>query len=223
MGIGTSKAGSSMVLALVCALGAATAEGIAAQAVSGTAYGALVNTPLAYQPQSVVAALPDGDLSTGEMNTAEAAGLSVPGALSSTFLNSTATGATGQDGASAQSVASLADLSILSGLITATEVVAVAASSVGGGTAQSSAAGSTFEDLVVRGVTVVSGDQPLAPNTRMSLPGVGYVVLNEQIESGDGWSSSGITVNMIHVVLTNALTGVKTGEIIVGSASSRVQ
>ena len=63
-----------------------------------------------------------------------------------------------------------------------------------------------------------------APNTRMDLPGVGYVVLNEQIPTGDGVTSSGITVNMIHVVLQQVgLGGVQTtGNIVVGSASSGV-
>jgi len=48
------------------------------------------------------------------------------------------------------------------------------------------------------------------------------VVLNEQQITGDGVSSSGITVNMIHVVLQDVLTGLTTGEIIVGSAKSAV-
>ncbi len=61
-----------------------------------------------------------------------------------------------------------------------------------------------------------------APNTTLALPGVGYVILNEQIPTGDGVTTTGITVNMIHVVLQNALTGVQTGEIIVGSATSAV-
>jgi hypothetical protein len=47
------------------------------------------------------------------------------------------------------------------------------------------------------------------------------VVLNEQIPTGDGVTSSGVTVNMIHLVLTNLL-GAKTGEVIVGSATSSV-
>jgi hypothetical protein len=68
----------------------------------------------------------------------------------------------------------------------------------------------------VNGVPLGSGDYLPAPNTRVDLPGVGYAVLNEQIASG----ASGITVNMIHVVLRNALTGLTTGEIIVASASS---
>ena len=64
--------------------------------------------------------------------------------------------------------------------------------------------------------------QGTAPNTRMDLPGVGYVVLNEQTVTGDGISSSSMTVNMIHVYLRDALTGVTTGEIVVGSAQSAV-
>jgi len=82
----------------------------------------------------------------------------------------------------------------------------------------------------------LSGDSPIAPNMNISLPGVGYVVLNEQVPSGDGVSSSGLTVNMIHVYLQNLVGGIlnpltgqiiggtlqTTGEIIVGSATSRV-
>jgi hypothetical protein len=63
------------------------------------------------------------------------------------------------------------------------------------------------------------------PNTRLDLPGVGYVVLNEQIAT-----AGGMTVNMIHVVLQQLVLGLlgvvtgyrTTGNIIVGSASSSV-
>ena len=84
----------------------------------------------------------------------------------------------------------------------------------------SNAEGSSLANLVVNGVQV---SDP-APSTRMDLPGVGYVVFNEQIPTGDGVTSSGITVNMIHVVLQQlGLFGYETtGEIIVGSASSGV-
>jgi len=54
----------------------------------------------------------------------------------------------------------------------------------------------------------------------MALPGVGYVVLNEQVPTGDGVHTSGLTVNLVHVVLQNALTGTQTGEIVLGSATS---
>jgi len=64
----------------------------------------------------------------------------------------------------------------------------------------------------------------------MSLPGVGYVVLNEVLTTGDGVTTSGVTVNMIHVVLQQPILGLlgqvigyrTVGDIIVGSAQSTV-
>src|SRR6266513_1876344 len=101
--------------------------------------------------------------------------------------------------------------------------------------ARSDAAGSTLTNLTVAGQSF-SGDQAVAPNTNVNLPGVGYVVLNEQIPTGDGVTSSGLTVNMIHVYLQSLVGGIlnpitgqilggalqTTGEIIVGSATSSV-
>lgn len=78
-------------------------------------------------------------------------------------------------------------------------------------------ADSTFSNLTIDGTSL--GDQ-VAPDTRISLPGVEDVILNERMVSGDGTSSGQITVNMIHVLLKDSLTGVTTGEIIVGSATS---
>ena len=126
----------------------------------------------------------------------------------------------GTDASDAVSSATLGQVSILNGLITADGIVAMASSTVDGGGANSNAEGSSLANLVVNGVQV---SDP-APNTRMDLPGVGYVVFNEQIPTGDGVTSSGITVNMIHVVLQQlGLFGYETtGEIIVGSASSGV-
>jgi len=125
----------------------------------------------------------------------------------------------GTDGAEAD-----ANINILSGLITADEVIANVVSSRTASGAVSNADGSTFANLVVAGVPVTSGDAPVAPNTNISLPGVGYVVLNEEIPSGDGVTSSGLTVNMIHVYLQSLVGGTlqSTGEIIVGSATSSV-
>ena len=76
--------------------------------------------------------------------------------------------------------------------------------------------------VVVNGVPLAADDATPAPNTRTDLPGVGYVVLNEQTVTGDGVHSSSMTVNMIHVYVRDALTGVTTGEIVVGSAQSAV-
>jgi hypothetical protein len=211
-------------LGLVVGLTAGFATTGVTQSVSGQAYGAYVNTPLGAVSQSPLAVLPSISISgiDGDIATAQADALNVGGALSSTFLNSTTSGTIGTAEAGAQSTATVANVNILGGLITATQVIATVVSSGTASGATSNADGTTFENLTVAGTPVTTGDAPVAPNTQMSLPGVGYVVLNEQIPSGDGVTSSGLTVNMIHVVLLNALTGTKTGEIIVGSASSSV-
>ena len=120
---------------------------------------------------------------------------------------------------SSQSTSELESLSLLGGLIRADAVTAIASSYVDETGAASDALGSAFVNLVVNGMPITTD---VAPNTQIALPGVGYVVLNEETPAGNGVTSSGITVNMIHVVLQNALTGATTGEIIVGSANSAV-
>jgi hypothetical protein len=52
------------------------------------------------------------------------------------------------------------------------------------------------------------------------LPGVGYAILNEQSITNSA-TASGITVNMIHLVLQGPFGG-KTVESILGSATSSV-
>jgi len=196
---------------LVMSIGAAA--GATAQSVSGQSYGAYVQTPVASQSRTPMAVLPSDGQADGQIVEASGDALSVPGAFSSEFLSSMTTGATGAGKAGAQSIATVAEVSILNGLISASRVFGVASATRVGGSTVSDANGSSFEGLSVGGVSVADD---VAPNTRMSLPGVGYVVLNEQIQN-----ASGITVNMIHVVL-QGLFGSKVGEIIVGSATSSV-
>ena len=222
-------------LGLVVGLVAGLAAAGSAQSVGGQAYSTYVNTPLGSSGQSPLAVLPAVSGTDGAEADAEGSALNVAGALSGDFLNSITSGQIGPAEAGAQSTSSAASVNILNGLITADEVVANVMSSAGQSGAVSDAAGSTFTNLTVAGRSL-SGDQAVAPNTNVSLPGVGYVVLNEQIPTGDGVTSSGLTVNMIHVYLQslvggilNPLTGLisggslqTTGEIIVGSAASSV-
>jgi hypothetical protein len=49
---------------------------------------------------------------------------------------------------------------------------------------------------------------------------VGYVVLNEQIATGDGVHATALTVNMIHLYLTDPILGTPTGDIVVASATA---
>jgi len=187
---------------------------VAAQApyVSGQGYAAVVNLASGTQPFASATLPAEGGMIAADLDAA-----AVASTLSASTLNSITTGMADSAVASAQTSAEAADVSILNGLITARQVLGVAASYVNQQAAGSGADGSTLLDLVVNGVPL-AGTPP--PNTRIDLAGVGYVVLNEQTPTGNGVTTSGISVNMIHVVLRNALTGLTTGEIIVGSATS---
>ena len=233
--IHTQWASRLAALGLIVGLTAGLATAGVAQSVSGRAYGAYASTPLGSTIQAPLAVLPavsgpDG----GDMANAESDGLSAGSALSVDFLNSITSGSVDRFGdpsaAAAQSVASVGNVNILSGVITAAGVIASVASTRTADGAVSNADGSSLTDLVVAGTQVTSGDGTVAPNTRMDLPGTGYVVLNEQIPTGDGVTSSGLTVNMIHVVLQQSILGLlgevigyqTVGNIIVGSATSAV-
>ena len=196
-----------LVLPLTWAPRAALGQGTA----TGRSYGVGVATATVNQTVAS-AVLPAGEmLAQNQVSDATVGGL-----VSAQNIFSIVNGG-GTDGSDAVSSATLGTVNVLNGLITADGVVAMATSTIGDVNAE----GSSLANLVVNGVQV---DNP-APNTRMSLPGVGYVVLNEQLPT-----SGGITVNMIHVVLQQAVLGLlgnvigyrTTGNIIVGSASSSV-
>lgn len=199
----------------------------AAQTVNGKAFGTYVNAA-GVTTQSPVASLP----SSGGMDVGSADAFGVPSALDAKWLTATTTGAVDNPASSAQSTSELENVSVLSGLITADVVTAIASSYRDATGAASDAEGSGFVNLIVNGIAVTSD---VAPNTRVNLPGVGYAILNEQSPTGDGISSSGMTVNMIHVFLQSLTSGTctllgclpdvltTTGEIIVGSATSGVR
>lgn len=186
---------------------------VKAQSVSGEAYAALVNSGGSVQ-KFAAAVLPG----TGGMTEGELESLNVASALDSRWLTSVATG-TVEDGVTSQIWSSAENVTILGGLITADIVTAISSSYSTGFTVASDAEGSGFVRLVVNGIPQAVDP---APNTRIDIPGVGYVLLNEQVRTGDGVNTSGLAVNMIRVVVVDATTGSKTGEIVVGSASSGV-
>lgn len=177
---------------------------LAGQSVNAEAFGVSVRTATLNQ-KTPTAVLP----ADGSVAQTQASDVTVATLVTAQDAFATAAGAADGTQSDAFSSATLGSVSILNGLITADGVVAMASSTSG----NSNAEGSTLANLVVNGVAV---SDP-APNTRVNLPGVGYVVLNEQIST-----SGGITVNMIHVVLQQQVLGgyVTTGNIVVGSASS---
>jgi len=191
-----------LVLPLTWAPRAVMAQGTA----TCSSYGVGVTTATVNQ------LLASAVVSAGELMAQNQAGdVAVPGLVTAENVFAIANGG-GDDGSDAVSSATLGAVNILNGLITADGVVAMATSTVGDANAE----GSSLAHLVVNGVDI--DDNP-APNTRMDLNGVGYVVFNEQIRT-----STGITVNMIHVVLQQKVLGVTrtTGHIRVGSASAKV-
>lgn len=208
---------SLVALAVVVADGLARGALSAQTPVTGEAYGSFVRLG-GTTNKSGTATLPDA----GGMAAADLDFTNAPGALSSGWVSTASTGASDAAKATSQSTAAVEEVNVLGGLITARTAIAVASSYASAAGIGSDADGSTFTDLVVNGVPLTIGDGALAPNTRVALPGVGYVILNEQRRTGDGVQGSGIIVNMIHVYLRNALTGAITGEIVVGSARSAV-
>jgi hypothetical protein len=190
------------------------AGAVQAQTVTGKAFGTYTNAA-GVVSQSPVATLP----SSGGMATGQADAFGVAGLVDGQQLNAVTTGAVDNKKTGAQSTSEVENVSAAGGAITAGVVTAVATSYFNPTAGGRDASGSGFTDLVVNGESMTTD---VAPNTRVTLPGLGYVILNEQIPTGNGVTSWGITVNMIHVVLRNALTGLTTGEIIIGSASSSV-
>ncbi len=147
--------------------------------------------------------------------TGTVAGVSLPPLVSGGAVNTAVSDATQQ----AQAEANSAAISLLGGLITAQEITAFSTTTLdNSGNFQVSAAGSNFNNLTILG-RPYSSTEP--PNTRINLPLLGYVVLNEQ-SSSIGSLNASMTVNMVHVYVTvGNLLGLQVGtQIIVSSATS---
>lgn len=199
-------------LGLLAALTALTLAPAAAQTTAARGTAALVNAPGVSQ-QLASTTLP----TYGGVNAASLDAAGLPGLLSASALNTVTSGMLDTRSTTAQTTSELGNVSVLNGLISADQVLAVASSYVNGTAAASDAVGSALTGLVVAGQSFSATP---APNTRVSLPGVGYVILNEQSITNTA-TGSGITVNMIHVMM-QGLLGAKTGEIFLGSATSSV-
>lgn len=184
----------------------------------GTAYGTYAfvgNTLLVGQTAPITLAGPCGTSQQPLNVMGNAAGVNLPPLVTGGAVNTEVSNASQQ----AQASANTATISLLGGLITATEINAVSTTSIdSNGVFHTSAAGSTVSNLVILG-HVYNGTIPA--NTRVNIPLLGYVTLNEQI-SNIGSSTATMTVNMldIHVTTLNIL-GLKVGtEIIVSNATS---
>jgi hypothetical protein len=198
--------GGTAALLLVAAAASLPAQAI--KAPYGNAIGALVRSGAGDQLIAAAELPPDGGMTSADVVGVAAANLAA-GAVTAV-----SSGTSSLDRLGAQSVATAADVVLLNGVIRASRVIAISMLSEEKNKLVTSADGSTIDGLTVNGNAVAAP----AANTRMDLPGIGYVILNEQTT---GKGSKGLfTVNMIHVVQVDQASGATTGEIIVGSAAT---
>lgn len=141
----------------------------------------------------------------------------------------------GKDGVSAlaaKATTEIAGANLLNGVVTADAITSVAGSGVDSSPARSNGTGSSFVGLKING-NAYSG--AVAPNTTLALPGLGSLVLNEQICHGDGVPEticrtaaghvSNIETIAIHLTVTvaNNSKGLPVGaEVIIARAKSGV-
>ena len=101
----------------------------------------------------------------------------------------------------ARSITTAQNMRLLDGLITLDAVEAVATTHAKANSIISTTLGSRFINLRISGMLIASAN--IAPNTRIDLPGVGYVILREVVQAGDNVTRGFITTNMLHVKVTN--------------------
>ena len=209
---------AGLVLMITIASTPSFANNVNTQSYIGTAYGTYAfvgNTLLVGQTAPVTLGGTCGTSQQPLNIPASAAGVNLPPLLSGGAVNTDVS----SSARTAQATANTASISLLGGLISAQEIKAVSTTTMqSNGTFQVSSAGSTFNNLVIVG-HVYNGSVPA--NTRVNIPLLGYVVLNEQT-SNISTALANLTVNMIHIhVTTLNILGLQVGtDIVVSNATS---
>jgi putative Ig domain-containing protein/Big-like domain-containing protein len=167
-------------------------------------------------------------------------GLGVPGVctvLSTGLIVNSTSGMIGQTAAHAESSSTVNSVNVLNGLVTAATIVSRSSSDANGSSATSSGAGSFANALRIAGVLYQQSE--FTPNTTISVdatigvlvnglpvtvPVSGQVIVNEQTGSGNGTTTSSLTVNFLHVLVSGSVTGLISinANVVVASASSQV-
>jgi hypothetical protein len=155
----------------------------------------------------------------GITHTNSVTSVGVPGLLTSGTVTTSAESEDITGGVASSSTATTEGASLLGGLVAATTIQSVSTTARDSATHKysTSAAGTEFLGLTVAGVPI-SGTP--APNTKLTLPGVGYVELNQQTSTVHSGSAR-LTVIGIHVVVTLSTPLAPVGtQIIVSEAQS---
>jgi hypothetical protein len=162
----------------------------------------LKSGPSAFVPLSCTTAV-------GVTHTNTIAKVHVPNVLSSGTVNTKAASKATSTGVASTSSATTQHVNLLGGAVTATAIRSVSTTSHNTSTGKfhTSAAGTRFVNLVVGGKPFSGTPKP---NQKITLPGIGYVVLNQQT-SHIGSNSARMTVIGIHVVVTQNSQQAKSG------------
>jgi hypothetical protein len=153
----------------------------------------------------------------GDTRSVNTADVDIDGVLSLRGGRSTVMGDTQPDRAEAEATAKVERVSLLGGIVRTGVMTVKARDIVIDGVRERSGTGARIEGLKVLGLPL-----PLKvnPNTRINLPLVGYVILNEQIIPSAG-SRRPTEVNGIHVKIEVPVPGLEAGaELIVSHAEA---
>jgi hypothetical protein len=201
---GRFSAAVAVVLILLVGLGVSVPAQAEVTEVGGGAFGERIRGLVKSGPLPSVT-LPEAG---GGPFTASVLGLNA-GILKTGVLEvRTEGGDLGMHSGFAKSSAQASNVAIGSGLVTAGLVTSQCRSDTRG-----SGGASSLTNAKVAGIAVAANP---APNTRIVVPGVAEVFLNEQIAS-DGLFSTAITTNALRVTLLNALPALRQ-EVIVGQS-----
>ncbi len=176
--------------------------------IDGRAFGVAATglVPIAPTPECVV---PPGTTGTVSCNKT-AVGVNEPGTLTTGVLNAACNGSTGATGGITCS-ASAADVNALAGTVTATLISSTC-------TADSAGVLTGSSSLLMAEVLGVPVDVSPAPNTVLVDTPVLRIVLNEQTTTTNAAGETVLTVNAVHITVTDPLTGLVTEDIIIASS-----
>lgn len=158
---------------------------------------------------------------TGVTHTNTVTSVNAPPVLTTGTVDTSAASQGTATGVAATASSTVQSASVLGGLVSAAAVKSVSTASRNSSTGAFgvSAAGSSFVSLTVNGHPF-SGTP--APNTKIALPGVGYVILNQQ-SSQVTKNSAALTVIAIHVVVTRTTSAGQAGtQVVVAYANSQL-
>jgi len=215
--VGTVVLAAALTLSTVVAVGATAAH--------ATTTGTTVAPRFSYQASGYGTQVAVGSLVTSGASALMVLGCTTQAGLHvgntavaknlSPLLTSGTAAITGDTFASpvaARTTATTTQINLLSGLVHGSAVRAQSTTTHSSTGFTLSSAGTSFTNLVVAGVPITAAP---SANTRINLPGFGYVVLNEQ-QGKVTTSSAGLTVNAVHLFITTTnVLGIKTGTTVV--------